>query len=378
MCLLKSLWIKRYLDTTNNGDWKIFMHKKLHKYGNDLVFESDLDQHAIKQIASEESFLKDVLMSWIKIKNNYEEKNNISISKTVIWNNKLIKQNGRTLYYKEWYQKGIKLFEHIYDYRTKSYHSFNEIKYLYDIGEHNYLKYLTLINSIPTALKTKLRSENINQIPPEKLTDKLLKCKQTNKFLYSIQQRDILKPPSEVKWEHLFPNLINDIPWKTIYMQTYKITIDTSLRSFNYKFLLRIIPTNKYLYKCKIKPTNLCDFCNMEIETIEHLFWDCQKTQLLWNELNNFIASKSMNTVITKQEAFLGIHVIGKYSLICNFLILLMKFYVFSMKYRNAIPTFSSYKQYVLLREKIESQIALNSDKYESHKKKWQVINLNN
>ena len=161
-------------------------------------------------------------------------------------------------------------------------------------------------------------------------------------------------------------------------MQTNKITIDTALRSFHYKFLLRIIPTNKYLYKCKIKVTNLCDFCNMDIETIEHLFWDCQKTQPLWNELNKFIASKSMNTVITKQEAFLGIQVDGKYSLICNFLILIMKFYIFSMKYRNAIPTFSSYKQYVLLREKIESQIALYNDKYESHKKKWQVLNLNN
>ena len=79
-----------------------------------------------------------------------------------------------------------------------------------------------------------IRSENINQRMPEKVTDKVKKTKQTNKFLYSVQIKHKLKPQSETKWQHTFPNLETNINWKTIYTQIYKSTIDTSLRSFQY------------------------------------------------------------------------------------------------------------------------------------------------
>ena len=45
------------------------------------------------------------------------------------------------------------------------------------------------------------------------------------------------------------------------------------LRDFQYRYLNRIVPTNKFLSKCQIVSSSLCDFCNMEIETMHHLFW---------------------------------------------------------------------------------------------------------
>ena len=42
-------------------------------------------------------------------------------------------------------------------------------------------------------------------------------------------------------------------------------TKDIRLQNFQYKCFMRIIPTNKYLLKCKIEETALCEFCTMEI-----------------------------------------------------------------------------------------------------------------
>ena len=117
------------------------------------------------------------------------------------------------------------------------------------------------------------------------------------------------------------------------YNNINKTTIDTSLCSFQYKFLMRILPTNKRLFKYKIKETNLCDFCQSNIETTDHLFWECQHIQHLWSQLQNYIREKNINHNFTKSEAFLGTcnHIKSN---VINFLTLLMRFYIFSCKYK--------------------------------------------
>ena len=78
-----------------------------------------------------------------------------------------------------------------------------------------------------------ITSENINQRMSDKVTYKIKKIKQANKFLYSVQLQHKFKPQSEIKWQHTFPNIENNIYWKNINNQIYKITIDTSFQSFN-------------------------------------------------------------------------------------------------------------------------------------------------
>ena len=54
------------------------------------------------------------------------------------------------------------------------------------------------------------------------------------------------------------------------------------MRSFQYRLLLRAIVTNKYLYFCKLSQTDKCYFCEVNTETIEHLFWDCSIVKNFW------------------------------------------------------------------------------------------------
>ena len=57
------------------------------------------------------------------------------------------------------------------------------------------------------------------------------------------------------------------------------------MRAFQYKILLRIIPTNKYLKVCNIIDNGSCYFCHSEVETIEHLFYLCPIVKELWVNL---------------------------------------------------------------------------------------------
>ena len=63
--------------------------------------------------------------------------------------------------------------------------------------------------------------------------------------------------------------------WCKLINIMYSCTIDTKLRSFQYRLAHRIIYLNKMLYIMKLSDTPLCTYCNLEDETIEHLFWQC-------------------------------------------------------------------------------------------------------
>jgi hypothetical protein len=49
-----------------------------------------------------------------------------------------------------------------------------------------------------------------------------------------------------------------------------------------YKLLHRTIPTNAFLYKCRLVETDLCASCGETRETILHLFCDCNIVKNIW------------------------------------------------------------------------------------------------
>ena len=106
-----------------------------------------------------------------------------------------------------------------------------------------------------------------------------------NKSLYNLQLC-VEKVPTikaEEKWTKEFPQ--QEMNWSQFYQMSFSCTVDFKLRNFNYKYLKRKIPNNKYLFKCKLVPSVLCGFCSMQEETIVHLFWQCWCIQDLWSKV---------------------------------------------------------------------------------------------
>ena len=78
---------------------------------------------------------------------------------------------------------------------------------------------------------------------------------------------------SEVQLTNGFQNY--DIVREVVYQIAHRCTIDMKLGNFRYKYLMRIVPNNIYIFKCRLATTALCAFCAMQKETNAHLFWEC-------------------------------------------------------------------------------------------------------
>ncbi|KAH3860729.1 hypothetical protein DPMN_023648 [Dreissena polymorpha] len=186
MNAIKCSWVKRYLDNTNTSKWKllVFYQKILKKYGDSLLFECNISNTILHAIANENIFLSDVLSAWSDVTHNLETKTS---SKTILWNNKDITSNNKTLFYKDGFERSIKYVDQLYDYRIKDVYSFDDICYIYGIHSNNFLMYYTLIKSIPIHIKSEINTNNTPCTQTKFVENILGRKNKTNKIFYSLQ-----------------------------------------------------------------------------------------------------------------------------------------------------------------------------------------------
>ena len=69
---LKTTWIKKYLDSTNNGKWKVFIDLALKNHGGKNVFIGNLNtKDTKKSIIVSDVFLEEILEIWAEV--NFEQ-----------------------------------------------------------------------------------------------------------------------------------------------------------------------------------------------------------------------------------------------------------------------------------------------------------------
>ena len=82
----------------------------------------------------------------------------------------------------------------------------------------------------------------------------------------------------------------------------------------------------------------LCSFCKMIEETPLHLFYNCTKTKLLWDQLKEFISNKTLSfPSLTPQSAILGHIDLSADYLLIKHLILIYKFYIYNSRNRESL-----------------------------------------
>ena len=214
-----------------------------------MIFECNLNDLDVQKTFPKNTFLQEIITSWNKIQKHQPNSN---ILKEIVWNNSNIKCNGKILYYKEWHEKGIKSLENFFEPSMNKYFNFETFRNKYNIKKRDFLKYYNIIGNIPLSMKEAVQHENKTNDDNISL-NKIAETNQT-KILYKLQiRKSSTLTKAEKKWQHLINEELN---WNSIYMKAFDVTSDTYLRSFQYKFITRIIPTNVFLYKCKIKPSN--------------------------------------------------------------------------------------------------------------------------
>ena len=79
-------------------------------------------------------------------------------------------------------------------------------------------------------------------------------------------------------------------------------------QSWQTKILYSILYTNSKLYKIGYTAVDKCSFCELEPETLPHLFFHCVYSQLYWKQFESYYYSLTKEFVhLTLQDILIGI-----------------------------------------------------------------------
>ena len=142
----------------------------------------------------------------------------------------------------------------------------------------------------------------------------------------------------------------------------------TKLHEFQFKILNKILYTSDLLYKIGKVVSSLCDFCQSDLETIEHLLFHCHFVKRFWNEVYVLLKAKNILSKPLKiEEVIFGICEDKANVLLANLIILNGKYYIYNSKLNNSPLSCKSFIPKTKTIHYTESIIAK-----ENHNKKWE------
>ena len=367
---LKVSWIKRIVNSEEKGILNKIYLQTLQPFGRKLLFECSFSENDIKTFVQNNPFLNDIFTAWCK----YNSKNAILCYRNeIIWNNSLITSDNKTITYTNWLNNGIKFIKDLYDDEGKKFYSFGRLKDLYNLPSGDFLKYFTLLNSIPNTWKSNIALEHIDTPIAPTAISQIIKVKQSNSYVYKnfMKNKQHVEIRSQRKWIEQFGD--ENLDWKNIYTVSLTSTKDVKLQNFQYKHLMRIIPTNKFLLQCHIEESSLCDFCSAHVQTINHLFWECASIQHYWAEMADFLKEYNIHISFSLKIVTFGITLqMDKPEIqVKNFIIMLGKYFIFRNKCLKTLPTLIHFKSYLTKRLKIEQEIFFMRDKIAQFQRTW-------
>ena len=356
---LKITWVRRLQQS--NSSWATLLWSSLpcwftsfHCLGNHFL---DKIIHFLNP------FWKDVFSALCDFKELVQD----NILLTPIWCNDMFKVNNDYMFYVRWFNKGLVYIDDLLDEN-------NDVLSLPDVNEKFDIRVpFTTYYSIVRTVRANIGQLNLVKIQRPtipKYLNIILNDKKGCKNIYNVFiSRQTDKPKHELKWEHLLNLHVNQNWWQKHYSIPFLVTKDTKLQWLQYRINYRILGTNSYLHKIKYIDTDLCTFCNMEPETIQHLFWDCIYINPLLGEFISWIRNIcSEHFVLIASEMILGK---TNASVIQNFLMILLKFYIYQHRLKKSIPDFTGFVIYVKYYQKLERSIYYNNNQIHKYNNRW-------
>ena len=367
---LKIAWIKRSFDDT--GSWQ----KLFREIFDEPKLIWNLDPKSIKVLSNfhKNVFWKCVLLEWSNfLQDNAPEDINI-IRKYVIWNSYYLNTPNILIQKANLIQKG---FINIADlYMGNQICSRAQFCEKFNINI-NFLDFESLKRSIPKTWNN-LIAAHVDWMPENvyNSTDKLLKTKKACRFIYSCLVGHCLprRIIHENKWELILGCTLDTKCWESSYVLINQITMDTKLRSFQYKILHRLIVTNKNLKLWNIKNDDKCTFCEIQVETLEHLLSDCVYSKSLWFDLAEWLLPEiNMYSLVNTKNIIMGVSNGQDWTSIVNLLFLLTKRYIYVQRCLKQRLVFRSLLDYFLVYRKIELNIS-DCDLQKRYVQNWSIV----
>ena len=163
--------------------------------------------------------------------------------------------------------------------------------------------------------------------------------------------------------------------WDKVYSLPFRSTLDSKTREFQYKILNCIVYTNEKLYRFGLVPSPSCTLYQKSAESIEHLLFSCKISSEFWKHVLSWLKDNSIDIETLREWDI----IFGKFDIKDNFtlvnhLLLLGKYYIYSKKCQNSLPTVQGFIARIKLIYRIELQIAREKNKLSQHFIKWRKL----
>ena len=361
---LKLTWMKRILQPRNI--WKNLGPKNI-----DIQSVIDTGGYISTTLLKKTTnvFWKELYQNWNEFLCKRSTHTDIDeIVTQPLWSNPHL--SDREFFVKEWYDLGLRWIKDIIN-ENGEIRPFQELKQNFKFNGH-FLTYAKLLDIIPKQWKrivnTAKKPINLD-IQGKKLSD-ILSNHRPCKYFYNTLIANEIQPSAQAKWEEKIMN--GKLQWKQYYTLPKKATKDIKLINFQFKILHRILPTNYLLHLMKIKSNNLCTFCQCHVETIEHLFTECQHSLELWRKIQDFLNTHMItSTPFSVQDIVFGN---PRYSDLVNNLIIATKKHIYFRKLQEMKPNFKDWIQYIKSIKETELIVACINMQREKFNSRWDKL----
>lgn len=375
------LCIKKFIET-NPAGWKLFLGFYLKKVGGKFLFQCNFD-FAKLPIA-----LPDFYTECVSIWSSLSEDNPSSLSdivNQVLWNNRFICIDSRSVYSKKLFDAGLIKIGNLYDENGEF--KLDKEPWRSSLSPVDHFLFFRLLNAFPQEWRKELKlnrasiygntqHQNLSSFTlyvdgKKKSLEKLF-----SKSLYQIFVSKIsCKPTAMKKYDKAFNTDTSHLDWEKIYLLPFKTTLHTKLREFQYKILNRFLYTNDMLFKFKKVDSPLCYFCGKELETLEHLFFCCPKVHVFWNEVAVMLNSHGITfKSLDIKDILFGFFDVRNHDSggsLLNYIVLESKYFIYRTKLNKTSLSLKSFFERIKNTFQIERFIATKNNKLEIHQNKW-------
>lgn len=295
MCKLQTIYYLQWagkIVAMKNENWTVIPQWHLSQIASKfLAFDFNCRSKKAKCIhVIRNEFWERVLIEYLNNKTLVEKEEIIAsdIGNQIIFNNKVIQYKGRTLYFKNWKDKGIELLKDVMHVTEKRLLTLEEIKLL--VGRNlasTCFEYNALVNAIPKSWleniivdESEAEHTQIKDIELFNSKPKLIKA-----VIENNPDADIVIPRCIGFWRQKHNFEIGKSEWLMSRIATKEIR----LRELQWKIIHNIYPTNILLHKMKVVDSKDCSFCRNTIDYIEHFFYECGQVKPLWEHIENLL-----------------------------------------------------------------------------------------
>ena len=292
---LKVVWIRRLYESKKDANWSHIPLVFIRHLGGPFLFKCNYDLKYLN-LNIPIDFYKDTLLIWQTL-NQHTPQTKEQILEEIIWNNRFIKIEGLSVYYREWHNAGITRVKDI----------FNKNKFLapdvlsnkFSLKSSNFLKYLALCSAIPRDWIRILKDTHETPAPVPDTVNTISINKLSCKIATQILIAKKFQPPTAER--RMRQANLDDNAIQTIYNIPFNVTKDIKLAIFQYKVAHHILPTNATLFRDKIKENDKCHLCEQK-QTLTHLFVSCPFVKSFWTEFTNWWNTKNDDSIELNEE----------------------------------------------------------------------------